>query len=128
MNQRSRYKKKTNVTVVAVRLNLDTEGFTYRKWGAMQTCKPGDWLVENRGDTYTVDDESFKQTYREVSPGVYLKHAEIWAEIADHDGVVRTKEGETHYKSGDYLVTNPNDPDDRYAVVKHVFEEHYEPM
>ncbi|MET0028106.1 MAG: hypothetical protein ABW101_10755 [Candidatus Thiodiazotropha sp.] len=126
MNQKSRYKKRADATVIAVRVNLETEGFTYRKWGSLQTCKPGDWLVDNQGDTYTVDAQTFTTTYREVTPGVYRKHAEIWAEVADRDGVIRTKEGETHYKSGDYIVFNTDDPDDQYAVEKKVFEEQYE--
>ncbi len=111
---------------MAVQLNLDTEGFTYHKWGGVQTCKPGDWLVDNQGETYTIDAESFRATYRQVSPGVYAKTAEIWAEIADQDGVIRTKEGETHYKSGDYIVFNSGDADDAYAISKTFFEEQYE--
>ncbi len=126
MNRRIRYKKNPEVTVIAVRLDLDTKGFTYRKWGSVQSCKAGDWLVNNQGDTYTIDAESFAATYREVRPGVFLKHSEILAEIAEHDGVIYTKEGETHYKRGDYLVFNQGQWDDGYAVSKEVFEAQYE--
>src|SRR5262249_14373697 len=55
MRNRLRYLRKPSVVVAAVRLDLDTNGFTYRKWGAEQCCKRGDWLVDNDGDVYTVD-------------------------------------------------------------------------
>ncbi|MCP5004175.1 MAG: hypothetical protein GY941_09585, partial [Planctomycetes bacterium] len=40
-----RYRKKATANVIAVRLELDTDGFTYRKWGGEQFCKAGDWIV-----------------------------------------------------------------------------------
>ncbi len=126
MNRRKRYKKKSEATVIAVRLDLDTEGFTYRKWGSIQSCKAGDWLVNNQGETYTIDADSFAATYREVRPGVFSKQGEVLVEIAEHDGVIHTKEGETHYKRGDYLVFNQGQLDDGYAVSKEVFEAQYE--
>ena len=51
MSRRERYVKKHTQFVVAVELDLDTAGFTYQKWGGTQTCKPGDWIVNNDGDT-----------------------------------------------------------------------------
>src|SRR5262249_14965503 len=51
---RRRYKKKPTAFVTAVQLDLDTEGFTYNKWGGKQVCKRGDWLVDNNGGKYTV--------------------------------------------------------------------------
>lgn len=65
-----------------MQLDLDTDDFTYRKWANLQSCKPGDWIVYNRGHTYTVNHESFAQTYEKVSPGLYKKSAPIWAEVA----------------------------------------------
>ena len=44
MGTRKKFKKKADSFVVAVQLNLDTDGFTYEKWGAEQRCKKGDWL------------------------------------------------------------------------------------
>jgi hypothetical protein len=32
--------------------------------GAEQRCKRGDWLVDNGGEVYTVDGDSFARTYR----------------------------------------------------------------
>ncbi len=64
MNHRHRYRKKSDSYVIAVQLDLDTDGFTYRKWGGEQRCKIGDWIVDNRGDIYTVDGEVFARTYR----------------------------------------------------------------
>src|SRR5215831_2695516 len=45
---RRRYKKKPTAFVTAVQLDLDTEGFTYNKWGGKQVCKRGDWLVDKQ--------------------------------------------------------------------------------
>jgi hypothetical protein len=126
MSQRRKYKKRADFFITAVRLDLDTEGFTYRKWDGVQTCKAGDWLVNNRGDTYTIDGESFARTYREISPGVFVKHAEVWADIAESAGTIKTKEGETRYQAGDYLVYNDGSGEDCYAVSKATFESQYE--
>jgi hypothetical protein len=113
--------------VVAVQLDLDTPGFTYEKWGSTQTCKAGDWIVNNAGDTYTVDRDTFARTYRPSGPGRYVKVTPIWAEEAVAGGEVRTKEGITHYDAGDYLVFNEPDGGDPYAVTKDEFERMYTP-
>jgi hypothetical protein len=127
MSQRKRYKKRADTTVTAVRLDLDTEGFTYRKWGGLQTCKPGDWLVNNQGEAYTVDGESFAKTYRQISPGVFEKHAIVWVEVAEASGIIGTKEGETRYEKGDYLVYNDKQGTDGYAVTREKFDSMYQP-
>ena len=75
---RRRYKKKPTAFVTAVQLDLDTEGFTYNKWGGKQVCKRGDWLVDNSGGKYTISQETFAKTYQLISPGVYLKTAPVW--------------------------------------------------
>lgn len=124
MANRSQYLKRT--TIVAVRLALETDGFTYRKWGGTQRCKAGDWIVANRGEVYTVDAESFARTYREESPGVYRKITPVWAEKAAVAGRVPTKEGATGYAAGDYLVSNGPDGQDSYAVTAAEFEAMYE--
>ena len=126
MGKRKRYKKRADQYIVAVRLDLDTAGFTYRKWGAEQRCKPGDWLVDNNGDIYTVDSEVFAKTYRKTGDGTYVKTTPIWAEIATKDGSVATKEGESHYKRGDYLAYNNADGTDAYCISAAKFESMYE--
>ncbi len=126
MNHRQRYVKRESQFVVAVQLALETDGFTYRKWGGLQTCKPGDWLVHNDADTYTVDADTFARTYRATGPGTYVKVTPIWAAAAAADGDVRTKEGVTHYAAGDYLVYNEAQGGDAYAVGKAEFERMYE--
>jgi hypothetical protein len=123
---REKYVKRASQFVVAVQLDLETDGFMYRKWGSIQTCKRGDWLVYNNGDIYTVDGETFARTYRPTGPGTYVKVSSVWAEVAAEAGEVRTKEGSTHYESGDYLVYNEPDGGDAYAVSKSAFEQMYE--
>jgi hypothetical protein len=126
MSVRQRYVKRETEFVTAVQLDLDTSGFTYEKWGTTQTCKAGDWLVNNAGDTYTVDRESFAHTYRGTSPGQYVKVTPVWAESAPASGEVATKEGVTRYNAGDYLVYNQPDGGDAYAVAKDTFERMYQ--
>jgi squalene cyclase len=125
MEQRRKYRKRT--LVAAVQLNLDTPGFTYEKWGGTQRCSPGDWVVSSDGDTYTVQRDSFAQTYKQVDVGKYRKATPIWATVATEAGQVQTKEGLTSYQPGDYLVSNDAEGHDQYAISKDRFNEMYEP-
>ncbi len=126
MGTRQRYRKKADQYVIAVQLDLNTEGFTYQKWGANQKCKPGDWLIDNGGDIYTVDRDVFAKTYRKTQPGTYVKTTPIWAEVATEPGSVATKEGRSHYSAGDYLVSNNPDGTDAYCISAAKFESMYE--
>ena len=126
MGNRRRYRKKADQFVVAVQLDLDTDGFIYRKWGAEQRCQQGDWVVDNNGDHYTVDGEVFARTYRKISPGIYVKTTPIWAEVAAEPGQVDTKEGVSRYQAGDYLVSNNEDGTDAYCISAAKFESRYE--
>lgn len=110
-----------------MRLAVDTAGLDYRKWGADQHCKPGDWLVDNQGEVYTVDHESFVSTYRAVSPGRYIKHGVVWAREAKNAGVIETKEGKTRYGQGDFVVYNEREGTDGYAIAAEKFHALYEP-
>ena len=121
------YRRKKRTSVTAVQLDLDTEGFVYQKWGGTQRCKRGDWVLNNQGDVYTVDSESFDRTYRLISPGVYEKNAPVWAEKAAEPGAIQTKEGATTYEAGDYLVFNDPTGNDGYAVKGSTFHSLYEP-
>ena len=126
MADRLRYVKRANQAVAAVQLALETEGFTYRKWGSVQKCKAGDWIVDNAGEVYTVDAAAFERTYRRLSPGSFVKTTPVWAEVAEEAGSVRTKEGITEYRKGDYLVFNEEHGGDAYAVSAERFEQMYQ--
>jgi hypothetical protein len=126
MSARRKYRKKASAAVVAIQLDLDTPGFSYRKWDAEQRCKQGDWLVDNDGDVYTVDREVFARTYRATGKGMYAKTTPVWAEVAQSAGSVRTKEGESRYEAGDYIVFNEEDGGDGYCMEPAKFEEMYE--
>lgn len=65
MSEKKRYRKKPTEKVVVVQLDLETTGFTYRKWGGQHVCKPGDRLANNHGDIYTIDQQTFADTYKE---------------------------------------------------------------
>ena len=128
MGERKRYRRRPDQPVAAVRLQLETEGFHYWKWGDRQRCKQGDWIVDNNGDVYTVDADSFARTYRPVEGCVaaYVKTTPIWAERTTAAGSTETKEGKTQYEAGDYLVSNAEDGSDAYAISAEKFEKMYE--
>ena len=122
------YRKKESQSVVAVRLPRDSGGLSYQKWGGKQRAKAGDWLVDNFGDVYSVAAATFAATYVKVDRGWYLKRAPVWARPADSAGQVKTQEGHTRYRKGDYLVSNQRDGRDAYAISRKKFEAMYEPV
>ena len=115
--------------VTAIQIKLETNGLVYNKWGGEQIGKQNDWLVESStGSVYTIDDESFKKTYKMESAGRYVKFASIWVTIADHDGKVKTKEGYSEYKKGEYLVANCENGDDPYTPPYDVIQNNYKKL
>ncbi|MCW5633978.1 MAG: hypothetical protein KIT17_11645 [Rubrivivax sp.] len=124
---RQRFRRRPDQAVTAVRLALDFDGFAYRKWDHEQRARAGDWLVDNGGDVYTVAADTFARTYREVSPGRWVKATPVWAERAERAGSVATREGRTAYAAGDWLVSNQADGSDAYAIGAAKFEQLYEP-
>ena len=126
MPARGRFRPRQRRLVAAVQLRLDTDGLHYRKWGGAQLAHQGDWLVDNDGEVYTVEAESFARTYERVSLGVYTKTAPVWAERATEDGSVATKEGRSAYRAGDWIVSNNEDGSDAYAIKAAAFDERYE--
>jgi hypothetical protein len=125
--QRQKYQKKASQPVIAIRIDLDMDPFAYRKWGGEQHAKRGDWLVNNDGDVYTVDGKVFTKTYRKARSGVYVKVAPVWAELVTAAGSVKTIEGESHYKRGDYLVHNQRNGGNPYCVSAAKFKAMYRP-
>lgn len=119
------YTRRKNTVVVAVQLNLDTEGLKYKKWGGEQFAKAGDWLLNNGGEVYTVDKDSFAKTYQELRRGHYIKVSTVYAKIAETDGHIVTKEGKSAYCAGDYLVYNNEDGTDGYCMSSNKFKELY---
>jgi hypothetical protein len=124
---RRRYLRRPDRPVVAVRLEPDGDGLVYRKWRDEQRAKPGDWIVDSDGDVYTVDAAVFASTYRRIGPDTYVKVTPVWAERAQTGGAVSTKEGASHYESGDYLVSNDPAGADAYAISARKFEALYMP-
>lgn len=124
--QGKRYRRKPGEPITAVRLDLETPGLHFRKWGGEQFAKQGDWLVDNGSEVYTVEAESFAKSYRMVSPGRYEKTGHVWAVRAMQAGRVATKEGHSAYDAGDWVVSNEEDGRDAYAVRAEAFERMYE--
>jgi len=122
-----RYRKHPDQAVTAIKLALDTEGLRYHKWGSDQHGKPGDWLIDNAGDIYTVAADVFAHTYRQISPGRFIKSTPVWARRAEHAGTLKTREGESHFTVGDYLVFNQPDETDGYCMAARQFHAMYAP-
>jgi len=123
------YRKRDNQPpVIAIKLKLDLKDdvLLYQKWGGDQTAKKGDWLLNNSGEVYTVDADSFADTYENVGHGQYRKVAIVYAEIADEPGFIPTKEGQPEYEAGDYLVYNKPDREDGYRIKPSDFLAMYE--
>ena len=129
MSNRAReYRKRDNRSVIAVQLDLQFEQFNYQKWGDTQRALPGDWLVCNQGDTYTVDAEVFAKTYTQVAPGQYKKTATVWAWQASEQGAVKTIEGSTAFSAGDYLIADAEGAEPDYAISNEKFLQLYQPV
>ena len=121
------YRRRDRTPVTATQLNLDTDGLAYRKWGGVQTASAGDWLVNREGEAYTVEREVFARTYRMISPGLYEKVTPVWARVAESEGTISTKEGETSYVAGDMIVCNDPNGGDGYAMKPETFADLYDP-
>ncbi len=121
-----KYRKKADQVIHAIQVDLELISFNYRKWGDNQTCKAGDWLVENNGNVYTVDQQVFADTYLQIAPATYKKIAPVWARQADEGGSVETKEGRSYYKAGDYIVANQADGSDAWCMGEQEFHDLYE--
>lgn len=127
MAKAKRFQKRSTSLITAVQLDLETSGFAYEKWARAQSCKAGDWVVDNDGDIYTIDAEVFAKTYRPAdTPGRFVKSAQVFAERVEKAGSITTKEGITRYDRGDYIVFNDAAGKDGYAVAASKFEEMYE--
>jgi hypothetical protein len=122
---RRRYHRKASQFIIAVKLDLETDGLRYRKWGDSQRARRGDWLVDNNGDVYTINGSVFARTYRRLRPGCYLKKTPVWAEVAPRAGAIKTKEGKSHYRKGDYLVFNNRNGTDGYCMSAAKFKAMY---
>ena len=122
-----KYRKKANQKIHAIQLDMDLISFSYHKWHDTQACKAGDWLVENNGDVYTVDQQVFADTYLQIAPATYQKITPVWARQADEAGSVETKEGRSHYQVGDYILANNSNGSDSWCMSEETFHDLYEP-
>jgi hypothetical protein len=104
------------------------EPLQYRKWGGVQTAKPGDWLVLSNGDTYTIDADEFVKTYDRDpgEAGVFRKTAVTYAFEASEAGKITTLEGESEYAAGDYICAPNPEMKAAYPVSRETFEATYE--
>lgn len=121
MNNLTQYTRKPN-KIFALQL---TEPKTYQAWGGTQHAKVGDWWVNNNGEEYSIDQESFAKTYTRIEADIYTKTGDVWAYVATEAGKVKTEEGFTEYEKGDYIVANNPDGTDAYANTAEYFNKAY---
>lgn len=126
MSELTKYLRKGN-QIPAVQLNLNLISFAYEKWGSLQSAKVGDWIVSNEGEVYTVDGDTFAATYELISPGLYKKTGSVYAKVASRSGSIDTKEGVSHFETGDILVFNNADGTDGYCMGAEKFHSMYTP-
>lgn len=118
---------KKAIPITAVQLKFSKAELAYEKWGGPQHAKEGDWLVDNQGEVYTIEAESFEKTYEAIGEGRFIKFAPIWAEQATSANSIVTKEGESFYSAGDYIIYNNEDGTDGYCITADLFKELYYP-
>lgn len=126
------HNRKKTPPVTAIQLAFDVPKdiphlFKYQKWGSLQGCKPNDWLVKtSEGEVYTIDEQSFANTYTRVSGDSYQKSVGVYAYQCEADGAISTKEGTTYYKAGDWVTYNDKELTDGYAISDEKFRKLYD--
>lgn len=129
------YRRRDNTPVTGIPLDLIAKPdnqtgdplFTYHRWDNPQTAKTGDWLIKNADEIYTVDRETFENTYCPTdTDGQYIKTSKVWAKRATEPSTIQTREGSTRYDAGDWLVYNDPRGQDGYAISADRFLELYE--
>lgn len=70
--------------------------------------QPGDWLVEDGAQKWTVADAVFRETYEQVDNGTYAKRAPVFARMVSGNVTLVTLEGNIALSPGDWLVCNLN--------------------
>lgn len=96
---------------VAIQLQSGTTGFSYHKWVTSQSCKPGDWIVKNAFDMYTVDENSFSRSYRAASLSCHRIFSPVRASMVGLGCTNESKEGFTQCQAGTTvaLMTSKNE-------------------
>lgn len=96
------------------------------KHGSLLSAQPGDWLLKEGGQEWTVARNIFEKTYTACGEGEYVKSAPIRAVKLDAPAVISTLEGESEAKEGDYLASNPEG--DIWPIPAEEFERVYRPV
>jgi len=73
------------------------------------------------GHVNTVSAGVFTRTYQPVGPTISVKHTIVWAEAAACDRDMRTRQGRTPYRHGDYRVWNDEGGTDSYVIANKKF-------
>lgn len=74
--------------------------------GEQLTGQPGDWLLGEGSERWTVIDSVFQATYQNIGEGLYEKHAPVRAVKLSDSLTLATLEGTITLEPGDWLVCN----------------------
>ncbi len=98
-------------STVVVRAERLTDWASWRsERGAGLQAKPGDWwLRAEPGSHWTVADDIFRRTYRELPDGRFVKDASVRALRVTAAIEIPTLEGTAHAEPGDWVLRGADD-------------------
>lgn len=91
--------------------------------GATMQADPGDWMVEENGESWSVRDDIFRSSYRHLSGSQWQRSGTILARPAQPGETIDTPEGPTTAADGDWVVRGNHG--DHWPVPADVFARHY---
>lgn len=74
--------------------------------GSTMRGKPGDWLISEGDEEWTVDQRIFEESYEEVGVTKYRKASPVRARQLENSTTLETLEGTDCLSAGDWIVMN----------------------
>lgn len=91
--------------------------------GATMQAGPGDWLVEEDGANWSVRNDIFRSSHRQISGTEWRRCGTVLARLAHPGETIETAEGPTAAADGDWVVKG--DAGEQWPVPADVFTRHY---
>lgn len=122
MARLGRYRRRGLVTAVR-----EESGWTWTtKAGDVLSAEAGDWRVEADGRTWSVRDDAFRATYRQVEGDQWERTGEVTAREVVTGESVATLEGPVTAAPGDWVVEDAEGR--RWVVPGEQFDQGYAPL
>lgn len=110
--------------LVVTATRLDERKIWRTATGSNLTAQPGDWLLCDGNDNWTVAADVFRATYRNLGGDQYAKFTIVRARQLSSRTTINTLEGPSLAEPGDWLVGNPGG--DAWPVPRADFGRRYE--